>query len=79
VRAIGFSPSNQQLPVRQQRAISGVERIEPFEAERRPAPQLDGAQRRARSTLGVEVTVDQREAVAPGEERAEGRVDDLVA
>src|SRR5262249_19216254 len=66
-------------PLLQERLIAGVEGIEPIEAERRGAPELDGAQGGARPALGAQVPVDEREAVAPRDRRTQRRVDDLMA
>src|SRR5262249_49838180 len=59
--------------------MGGVGGGEGGEGERRRARELDGAQRGTRPTLAAEVTVDQLEAVAPGDRRPEGGVNHLVA
>src|SRR5262249_48154395 len=69
----------QDLPLGQDRAVPGVERVEALEAERRRDAELDRAERRARTVLGAEMSVDQAESVAPRHRRAQRRVDDLVS
>src|SRR6266446_5996308 len=49
---------DEQLPLGQQRAVAGVERIETLVAERRRASELDGAQRGARPAFRAEMAVE---------------------
>src|SRR5262249_48715623 len=69
--------THQEVPLAEQRAIALVEGVEPLEREGGGTSQLDAAEGGARPALRLEVELDLRESVAPGDRRTERGVDDL--